>query len=613
MGGTTSTPAAEKRNFKMHPQLLFDVIRRQAGTLGKAVLEGVMNAVDAGATRCDIKLEKRSLTITDDGKGFRDRSEIENFFEVFGQPHTAAENKTYGTFRMGRGQLFAFGHNIWRSGNFMMDVDIWHKGLDYDLSQLKENKPGCGIAVSLYNELIPSAVADVEREVAKFVKWVNIRVYCNGLLISKDPATVKWTEQDDCCQMKFKETGGLAVYNLGVLVKEFPESEFGVSGDALSKTTMQVNFARNDVMDTCPVWKQMRKYINKAAGKVIAKSPSMTDGQREKLARQICQGESIDGVENLRLFTDVSGRQWAMKSLRYTRLPFYTEAKAGDRLGDKLQQQKLAFVFSNVTLSRFNVPNAKELMALITRTDPDPYPQDHYTWKYKTFAALCQGLNTTYSLLGDDELTVNEGVARAVSEHLVYALQPFMANNTMVARRKILIGESDHANGWTDGQTYIAIARAFLKKQDIGTLPGVLRLANLLVHELCHDDLDTDTHVHSPEFYQAYHDTTMSDCFATTVASTLTYLPKFLETQSRRLTKRQLHDADKLARAELARTKVRAKETASVQTRISKTGTERESRQSDDPGHQAAQCDGAQPAQERATQRPLPLRERRKV
>ena len=40
---------SETRRFKPHPQLLLDVIQRQAGTLGKAVLEAVMNAVDAKA------------------------------------------------------------------------------------------------------------------------------------------------------------------------------------------------------------------------------------------------------------------------------------------------------------------------------------------------------------------------------------------------------------------------------------------------------------------------------------------------------------------------------------------------------------------------------------
>jgi hypothetical protein len=49
----------ETRAFQIdHNKLLLDVIRRQAGTLSKAILEGVMNAVDAGATRCDISIDE---------------------------------------------------------------------------------------------------------------------------------------------------------------------------------------------------------------------------------------------------------------------------------------------------------------------------------------------------------------------------------------------------------------------------------------------------------------------------------------------------------------------------------------------------------------------------
>lgn len=47
------TSTAEDRSFKMHPQLLMSVIRNQAGSIGKAILELVMNSLDAGAIRLD--------------------------------------------------------------------------------------------------------------------------------------------------------------------------------------------------------------------------------------------------------------------------------------------------------------------------------------------------------------------------------------------------------------------------------------------------------------------------------------------------------------------------------------------------------------------------------
>lgn len=89
----------ERRALRMHPRLLFDVIHRQAGTLSKSVLEGVMNSIDAASARCDITLDQHRLVIEDDGKGFADRTEIDNFFDTFGYPHEEGD-ATYGRVRM---------------------------------------------------------------------------------------------------------------------------------------------------------------------------------------------------------------------------------------------------------------------------------------------------------------------------------------------------------------------------------------------------------------------------------------------------------------------------------------------------------------------------------
>ena len=43
--------AAQACEFKMHEKLLVDVIKKQAGTLQKAILEGITNSIEAGATK----------------------------------------------------------------------------------------------------------------------------------------------------------------------------------------------------------------------------------------------------------------------------------------------------------------------------------------------------------------------------------------------------------------------------------------------------------------------------------------------------------------------------------------------------------------------------------
>lgn len=117
----TETNTTETIEFAIHPAVIRQLIENQAGTLSKAVLEGVMNGVDAmvdrkgkDKPRVDITLEFDHVIIRDNGRGFTSREEILDVFRVFGLPQTAT--KTYGRFRIGRGQLFAQGRTTYTSG-----------------------------------------------------------------------------------------------------------------------------------------------------------------------------------------------------------------------------------------------------------------------------------------------------------------------------------------------------------------------------------------------------------------------------------------------------------------------------------------------------------------
>ena len=145
-------------NLKMNRKLFLDVIKRQAGTLEKAVLEGIMNSVEAGASQVNVKFnvddnKKAFLFINDDGRGIQTEEELIHHFETFGTPHEESENKIYAQFRMGRGQMFAFGHfgfNIWTTVSFKIEVDINNMGLKYNLYKKQPYVDGCNIAIKLY-------------------------------------------------------------------------------------------------------------------------------------------------------------------------------------------------------------------------------------------------------------------------------------------------------------------------------------------------------------------------------------------------------------------------------------------------------------------------------
>ena len=185
--------ATERFEFKQDPNLLRSTILRQAGTLWKAILEGVMNSVDARATKCDITITNEKVTIIDDGRGFQSEEELEQHFQTFGTPHSEDDDAIYGEFRMGRGQMMAFGANRWTTNSYVMLVDIKDdsKGMSYELEVAPEPFDGCRVEIDLYDELYTNVLEDTISGIEKYVRYVNIPVTVNGKVVSKDPAEFK--------------------------------------------------------------------------------------------------------------------------------------------------------------------------------------------------------------------------------------------------------------------------------------------------------------------------------------------------------------------------------------------------------------------------------------
>ena len=198
------TATTETRDLAAHPKFLMDGIKRQAGTLQKANLEGVMNAIEAGSpvVRIDLIIDdngKARLSIGDDGIGIETKEELILHFETFGTPHTESVHKIYAEFRMGRGQMFAFGKNVWRTATFMMVVDIDHKGLTYELTENLPYVKGCHIDIDLYRNPIGyshNSIANYKECIQKQVRFMEGTILFNGEQINTPASTLKWDFED---------------------------------------------------------------------------------------------------------------------------------------------------------------------------------------------------------------------------------------------------------------------------------------------------------------------------------------------------------------------------------------------------------------------------------
>lgn len=495
----------EKRTITAHPQLIFDVLTRQAGTISKAILEGIMNSADASATRCDITITEKEVVISDNGTGITDTASIQSFFETLGTPHSESEQKKYGTFRMGRGQMFSFGVNVWRTSEFMMEVDIKNKGLDYNLNSGMAHVDGCKIVIALYTPLYPSDVAEVSREVAKMAKYCPLDILVNGKIVSVDPETERWDEVTKEAYIRMNSSSGLVLYNLGVFVREYGNWQYGCGGVIVSKLQLNVNFARNDVMvNDCKVWKKIKKTVNQKATEKNKNKPILDDGERQRLAHQIISGE-VGGTfaADAKVFTDVTGKH--ISAFQINKCFFannISHAPKGDRRGDKLMQSKTIMVLATETLERFDT-NLSGLISIIKSS----CGQNHYNPTIVDYVAATKSMNEYHVILDKAQWTARESMFLDIFSSQSHIIED-VCNQSVYSSyktRRVVIGSSPSASAWTDGYSYIAFSREYIKSLAI-SVEGLVDFFSVGLHEYCHSDNDASSHVHGLDFYQKYHD-----------------------------------------------------------------------------------------------------------
>lgn len=490
------------RRLVAHNKLLVDVIRRQAGTLDKAILEGVMNSIEAGAKLVEIIFQDQSdttpakLIIRDDGRGIRSQKEIEDFFETFGMPHDESENKIWANFRMGRGQIFSFGKNVWRTGEFSMMVDIDKLGLEYPLESGLKFVNGCEITVDLYHSPFPRqyySIDALQDAIRRQVEFMEVPVLFNGKQLNTPASKCKWTEETDNAYFLFGAGSGLSVYNLGAFVKTISASAAGVCGVVVSKKQLKVNFARNDVQHDCAVFQSIMDVVVANRRKDRKESRYLNDDERVSCICDLRDTvEEYNKVRNLGLFDNTSGRRVSLAQIRLNRIPWCFTAR-GDRAADKLMQAGQSLCLDDKILGQLNYSGREsEFFVWLSRRGgfhDDVWDQTINL--HRPFDSLSSGLSRDHSFL-------DRKLWHGYEKRVIRLLESFGC----WAGRALGIGLSDCYDGWTDGGSYIMISRSWLKQHyRYGS-----RVLALLCHELAHDDASYQTHIHGEEFYRRFHD-----------------------------------------------------------------------------------------------------------
>lgn len=532
MSAKQEAGTGERREFRMHKNLLWSVVQSQAGTLSKAILEGVMNSVDAGASFCRIEITRDTLKIVDDGKGFTSRKEIEDFFEQFGTPHQEGD-ATFGFYRMGRGQLMSFCTNRWRSGNFLMDVNIRDNGLEYDLHTLPEYVAGCEIDCALYDKLEASALIRLIDELRELCKYAPIKVLVNKERISKDLSSIKWTDEDENAYYLIRDSArAMEVFNLGVLVRSYWSGEFGTTGIVVSKKQLKVNFARNDVLvQKCEVFKAISQKLRSYAKKEASKKPKNNEAFRQMMMEKMMTGafdtlgEFVEAVREAKVITDYSGKHFSLEGLLHQvrgRGGSLVAAEEHSIKADKVQQGRLALVVDPKTMQRARNLSLPEILTRIesnlsTFMQGNPRAATYMLETFERLQAAIVDLEVVGALIDEsmkiiepEQYTKEERLLLGVLQRLSYQ---FYGATGSRGERKLGIMESESYDGVTDGKKMVLLNRKFMQ---IGGSAGAVfkafdALKSLLLHEYLHDSDDSSGHGHPAEFYERFHDILAND------------------------------------------------------------------------------------------------------
>ncbi|HEP8970159.1 TPA: ATP-binding protein [Pseudomonas aeruginosa] len=523
---------SEQRRFNVHPGIIRHLIKEQAGTLVKAVAELVMNSVDAGATRIDLEFRlDGTFTVKDNGRGFRDRSEIENFFETFGTPHEEGD-ATYGRFRIGRGQIMGYASTTWRSGKFQMDVNLLDDGAEfgYTLTEMDEAQPGCQIDGVIKDEEILEEARYTgliqyddsfifHNDIFNVVKYVALPVFFNGKQINNDPRMCEWDFEDEFGYYSFHKIFGLSIYNQGVFVSSVARKMFSIGGVFVSKQPIKLNMARNAVLShECKVMKHLARIGRKEYLASIDRAERMTDEEIGAVINRIAtcwegiEQHEKDILSNVRFLPAMGGQKVSpiefLHASQYSLYDGVSSAAAERAVAEGKISLLLpkTFHLAELTPSRDGALQFLTVLLKVFGGHVEKKKRD-----FIDFSKIIEAYSGVFEEVQDSELSPRSLAALRAVRRVRYDLKS-MANDRTGKMRRLVAGRSDCADAWTNGFDYIAFdVRVLEKTYALPNSGGIERLINLALHEFCHQaESSEDSHEHTLHFYKLYHDATIS-------------------------------------------------------------------------------------------------------
>jgi len=345
-------------DFEATKGLLEDDILRQAGRIEKAWLEALMNSVDAGASHFTISISEGQTLIEDDGRGM-DETEVDKYYRQFGYKDDDTEQKTFGEFRRGRGQLFAYGVNVWHTLDNVLVVNVkgdtcsieapidpdeadrdasptddgWRlntEGLGFNHQPADSTHSGTKINIQHYDPIedVESKV-DEFKDLARYISWMqNIDVTVNHERLDH---TFSPDLETEYCYASYNENSistRASLYNMGAFVnkvdiKDDDGDTVPVQGDIITKHSLRLNNARTEVIEGDETWEQVKEDYVVGAAYYLADSNDLNRRQKRWLIKQSAtDDELLSLIKDRDIIDDVNGNSLSLSDLEGAKVAF---------------------------------------------------------------------------------------------------------------------------------------------------------------------------------------------------------------------------------------------------------------------------------------------------
>lgn len=525
----------EVRQFNVHPGIIKHLIKEQAGTFVKAVVELVMNSIDAGATRVDLNfMEDGTFTVKDNGRGFADRKEIEMFFETFGSPHAEGDAR-FGRFRIGRGQIMAYANTIWRSGKYKMDVRLLSDDspLGYSLHETVEVLAGCHIEgtvtdKSVLREIQYSGLMKTSwgyaanSDFVRAIRFLDVPIFVGGEQVNTPPSTCAWSAEDGFGYYLFDESSELKVYNLGIHVASAPRREFFAGGTFVSKKPIRLNMARNAWFSHgCEVIENLIKVSSRAFRKAVAKSAKINDSDLGALIYKVARGShniEEDEAEILfdkRFILDLTGKHLSPREFLKNRVFSLYDGKSSLIAEKAVASGAIAMLVPRM-FHLGEMESTEEVAIAFMHSLAKLFGKFTEGWniRFVDFEIIKASYSGITERVADADLTPQQLAALEALRHVATDIS-WATKDPTKRIRKIYAGKSDCAQAWTNGFDYIEVNIEALER---ARWNGITNLPALLLHEFCHQNASSmDEHEHGIEFYKRFHDVMLNENFSSIV------------------------------------------------------------------------------------------------